>query len=80
MTSPVYYPMCTNKTTFPKHACQHCGSEVKLVETIIDDEFIWDENAKKYIPNQFSDQFEHTGVERCASCNMDWSGARESLG
>ena len=24
---------------FPKYACQFCGSERKLVETIIDDEF-----------------------------------------
>lgn len=70
--------MNTNKTTYPKHACQHCGSEVKLVETIIDDEFIWDERLNKYIPHQFSDLFEHTGVERCAVCDNDWSGAREN--
>lgn len=70
--------MDTDKTTYPKHACQYCGSEVKLVETIIDDEFIWDERLKKYTPNKFSDLFEHTGVERCAVCENDWSGARES--
>ena len=34
---------------FPKHACQHCGSISKLVETIIDDQFEWDGN--QYIPN-----------------------------
>ena len=30
---------------FQKHACQHCGSEVKLVETIIDDEFSWNQES-----------------------------------
>lgn len=71
--------MKKKKTIFPKHACQHCGSEVKLVETVIDDEFIWDEREKKYTPNQYSDQFEHTGVERCAVCESDWSGTREGV-
>lgn len=68
--------METNKTSLPNHACQYCGSEVKLVETIIDDEFIWDERENKYVPNRFTDQFEHTGTERCALCDNDWTGAR----
>lgn len=65
------------KTLYPKHACQYCGSEVKLVETIIDDEFVWDELEHKYVPNKFTDQFELTGAERCAMCNNDWTGVRE---
>lgn len=47
--------------TFPKHACQFCGSERKLVETLIDDEFFWSEQDQMYQPNKFSDLFEHTG-------------------
>ncbi len=60
--------------TFPKHSCQFCGSERKLVETIIDDKFFWDEDQKIYKPNKFSDTFEHTGVERCADCYKNWTG------
>lgn len=71
--------MDTNKTRHPEHVCQYCGSEVKLVETIIDDEFIWDERERIYVPNQYADQFEHTGQERCAVCDKDWTGTRESL-
>lgn len=71
--------MDTEKIEHPKHACQYCGSEIKLVEIIIDDEFIWDECDKKYIPNQFTDVFEHTGVERCGICDNDWSGSRENV-
>jgi hypothetical protein len=59
---------------FPKHACQFCGSERKLVETLIDDEFIWEERYKMYVPNQFSDLFEHTGNNRCGECEKDWTG------
>jgi len=59
---------------FPKHACQFCGCERKLVETIIDDEFFWDENTKEYQPNKFTDIFEHTGNNRCAKCEREWSG------
>jgi len=70
--------MDANKPIYPSHACQHCGSELKLVETIIDDEFYWDEQTMRYLPNKFTDLFEHTGVERCAICNEDWSGTRES--
>ena len=35
---------------FPKHACQYCGTERKLVETIIDDEFCWNNNTHQYEP------------------------------
>lgn len=59
---------------YPKHSCQFCGSECKLVETIIDDEFFWDESEKKYQPNKFSDTFEHTGNNRCAQCEKKWTG------
>jgi len=59
---------------FPKHACQFCGCERKFVETIIDDEFMWDEDSKMYQPNKFTDDFEHTGNQRCAECKRDWSG------
>ncbi len=60
--------------TFPKHACQFCGSERKLVETIIDDEFFWDEDSKMYQPNGFTDMFEHAGNNRCAECEKEWTG------
>ena len=60
-------------TKFPEHACQHCGAVRKLVETLIDDEFVWDERYG-YIPNDFTDCFEHTGIERCAQCGEDWTG------
>lgn len=60
--------------TFPKHACQFCGSEHKLVETLIDDEFFWSEEDQMYQPNKFSDLFEHTGNNRCAECQKEWTG------
>lgn len=69
--------MDSNKTQHPKHACQNCGAEVKLVETIIDDEFIWDEHSMRYVPNKYTDQFEHTGIERCAVCDSNWTGLKE---
>ena len=59
---------------FPKHSCQFCGSERKLVETIIDDEFFWSKNEQMYQPNGFTDNFEHTGNNRCAQCEKKWSG------
>ncbi len=59
---------------FPKHSCQFCGCERKLVETIIDDEFFWNEDEKIYQPNKFTDIFEHTGNNRCAQCEKEWSG------
>ena len=63
-------------TTYPTHACQHCGAESKLVETLIDDEFCWNETTKQYEPNKFCDNFEHTGYERCAECEEEWTGER----
>jgi hypothetical protein len=71
--------MNANDKRYPKHACQFCGSEIKLVETVIDDEFIWDGEQKKYVPNGFSDQFEHTGTEICGSCKREWTGVREAV-
>lgn len=62
---------------FPQYACQFCGSECKLVETLIDDEFCWNAEDGRYEPNKFSDAFEHTGVERCALCAEPWTGMRE---
>ena len=59
---------------FPKHACQFCGSESKLVETIIDDEFVWSETEKTYQPNGFTDAFEHTGTVSCTECRRPWTG------
>lgn len=61
----------------PKHTCQICGSARKLVETVIDDEFVWNEYQKRYEPNKFSDEFEHTGEERCANCGENWTGLYE---
>lgn len=62
---------------YPKHVCQFCGSDRKFVETIIDDEFVWSEIENRFEPNKFCNDFEHTGEERCAECNNDWSGFRE---
>ncbi|MCA9357036.1 hypothetical protein KC872_02390 [Candidatus Kaiserbacteria bacterium] len=59
---------------FSCHACQYCGSEQKLVETLIDDEFFWNESEKRYEPNKFTNNFEHTGNDRCSLCEADWSG------
>lgn len=61
--------------SFPRHACQFCGGERKLVETIIDDEFFWSEEEQMYQPNKFTDDFEHTRNQRCALCEKEWSGA-----
>lgn len=60
--------------TFSKHACQFCGCERKLVETLIDDEFFWDEISQMYQPNKFMNDFEHTGNNRCAECEKEWTG------
>lgn len=59
---------------FLKHTCQFCGCERKLVETLIDDEFVWNEIEKIYQPNGFTDTFEHTGVIYCADCKREWTG------
>lgn len=69
-----YMQPATNN--FPKYACQFCGCERKFVETIIDDEFFWDDVNQIYQPNRFTDMFEHTGNQRCAECNKDWTGYR----
>lgn len=66
--------MDTENGKFPQHACQHCGSERKLVETLIDDEFVWNEDRLQYEPNGFTDCFEHTGNDRCAQCEREWTG------
>jgi hypothetical protein len=66
-----------SKINYPEHACQFCGSLIKLVETIIDDEFWWNDKEKRFEPNKFCDEFDHTGEERCAECGEDWSGLRE---
>jgi hypothetical protein len=58
----------------PTQACQYCGALRKLVETVIDDEFFWDESSNSYQPSKFSDNFEHTGNNRCAECQKDWTG------
>ena len=60
---------------YPDHACQKCGSESKLVETVIDDEFCWDEDIKTYQPRNFTDTFQPTGVEIFAICACDWTGS-----
>ena len=62
----------------PKHACQFCGSVRKLVETVIDDEFVWNDNENRFEPHEFSDEFEHTDEERCVECRKDWTGIREA--
>jgi hypothetical protein len=61
--------------TFPKHACQFCGCERKLVQTLIHDEFIWNEIEKIYQPNGFTDTFEYTGYAYCPDCKEQWTGA-----
>ena len=66
--------MNTETKIFPEHACQLCGCERKLVETIIDDEFFWDEVGQMYQPNGFTDMFEHTGNNLCAQCEKEWTG------
>ena len=66
--------MDTEIKTLPKHTCQLCGCERKLVETVIDDEFCWNEQEKIFQPNGFTDAFEHTGNNRCAQCEEEWTG------
>lgn len=66
--------MNKNNKKFPKHACQFCGSERKFVETVIDDEFFWDDFEKMYQPHNFTDNFEHTGNNRCVECQKSWTG------
>ncbi len=68
--------VCMERKTkkYPKHTCQFRGSDRKLVETIIDDEFYWDETTKMYQPNGLTNNFEHTGYVQCAVCEQEWTG------
>lgn len=66
--------MIQQNNIFAKHTCQLCGCDRKLVETVIDDEFYWDETSNSYQPHSFTDCFEHTGNQRCAECEKDWTG------
>lgn len=59
---------------FEKHQCQKCGSERKWVETIVDDEFVWNDITEQYEPNGFGDNFDHTGNVRCVECDDKWTG------
>ena len=67
--------MDTKLKKFPKHTCQNCGSERKWVETIIDDQFIWNDLTKEYEPHKFGDNFDHTGVQTCFGCDKEWTGS-----
>jgi len=60
---------------FLPHQCQHCGSESKWVETLIDDEFSYNESTGEYEAVWFGDNFSHTGKETCVECNRPWTGA-----
>lgn len=64
---------------YPRYACQHCGSQNKRVETLIDDEAFWNEDLEDWKGgfqfNWFRDNFSHTGNERCCECYEDWTGA-----
>lgn len=51
----------------PKYACQVCGSTRKVVETVVGDEFIWNESEKCQEPSKFSDEFERANEERLCS-------------
>lgn len=65
------------ETNYLKCKCKFCGSTSKLVETIIDDEFAWNDTENCFEPIGFSDDFEHTGTERCANCKNEWTGTQE---
>jgi hypothetical protein len=67
--------MTESTKTFPKHACQFYGCERKLVQTLIDDEFFWDEKDHTYVPNGFTDTFEYTGYVYCPDSKEWWTGA-----
>jgi hypothetical protein len=43
------------------------------VETVLDDEVVIEENGDvEYVG--FGDDFSHTGKERCAECDEEWTG------
>lgn len=55
-----------------KGQCRNCWWTSKMVETIIDDEFVFDEETKERQAVGFSDDFIHTGIETCKDCWEDW--------
>ena len=59
---------------YEKWQCQHCGSDTKMVETLIDDEFTYNVDTKEFEPMGFSDKFEHTGNAYCKDCGKSWTG------
>jgi hypothetical protein len=63
------------ESKYNKNFCQHCGGQRVYVETIIDDEFIISESGS-VDTNGYTDIFEHTGNNRCAECNKEWSGVK----
>lgn len=62
---------------FEKWQCQNCGYDRKYVETLLDDEFAYNEDTKQYEAVGFADEFEHTGKEICVNCEKDWTGIVE---
>lgn len=59
---------------FPKHACQFCGCERKLVETFIDDELVWNEVEQAYQPNGFTDILNIRGLHGARSVRRSGLG------
>lgn len=59
---------------FPKHACQYCGAEEKVIEVLTYDRFMWDEGGKCYEPNKPTGDLETTGKEWCFGCGKKWTG------
>ena len=66
--------MQEDKQEFPKHACQYCGHDRKLVDTLVFDIFSWNEEKEEYEPCKYTDDFEHTGDEWCERCKKEWTG------
>jgi hypothetical protein len=66
--------METNVKTFPRHACQYCGHDRKLVDAILSDMFVWNETLGVYEPHMLTNDFEHTGDEWCERCGKEWTG------
>lgn len=66
--------MNTKKKKFPKHACQYCGAEEKLIEVLTFDRFFWNELSRCYEPNKPSNDIENTGKEWCFECEKKWTG------
>lgn len=36
--------------------------------------FFWNKDTSQYEPNKFTDDFEHTGNDRCSQCKRKWTG------